>query len=206
MDRITRFFSYVFEIPDIASFFHLYTPCHKKYISYDFAIDSQNKALIPEWIAKWIEFLTRSENENMDKSSVKGIMIDTNLSYSSKNEMEMLSQSRVCAYGDAKRFINSFNKGDYALFYSKGRGIIAVGEVVSEEAGEVKDENGLYHDVNVLIPEDNDYSDIHEKYISAREIKEILNRGFYFASTIKTPFLNKEQVYKLIKALKRKYN
>ena len=158
---------------------------------YDFAVDSTNRSIVPEGIANWIRFLTDSENENMDKSSVKGIMIDTNLSYSDVNELEMISQSRVCAYGDAGRYIRSFRKGDYALFYSKGRGIIAIGEVVSNEPGEVETEKGLYHDVKMIVPGDGNYSKIHEKYISAREIKEILNRGFYFASTIKTPFLNK---------------
>ena len=173
---------------------------------YEFAIDPSNKPLIPDGIARWVKFLTDSENENMDKSSVKGIMIDTNLSYSDANEMEMLSQSRICAYGDADRYIKSFNKGDYALFYSKGRGIIAIGEVISDDPGEVETEKGLYHDVRMIVPADGDYSSVHEKYISAREIKEILNRGFYFASTMKTPFLNPGQVKLLIEALEKKYD
>ena len=98
-----------------------------------------------------------------------------------------------------------YKKGDYALFYSKGRGIIAIGEVVSDTPGVVETEKGLYHDVKMIVPSNGDYSEIHNKYISAKEIKEILNRGFYFASTIKTPFLNKEQVDKLIDALMQKY-
>ena len=132
-------------------------------------------------------------------------MIDTNLSYSNINEMEMLNQSRVCAYGDADRYIRSFRKGDYALFYSKGKGIIAIGEVISEEPQEVESERGLYHKVKMIIPKNMDYSKVHEKYISAKEIKTLLNRGFYFASTIKTPFLREEQVRVLISELNKKY-
>ena len=181
-----------------------YTVVSSKTI-YDFAVDPMNKALIPEGIAYWIKFLTDSENENMDKTSVKGIMIDTNLSYSEKNEMEMLSQSRVCAYGDADRYIRSFRKGDYALFYSKGKGIIAIGEVISEVPQEIESENGLYHKVKMIVPNDMDFSMIHEKYISARDIKDLLGRGFYFASTIKTPFLSEEQVEILTRALRDKY-
>ena len=172
---------------------------------YEFAVDPVNKVLVPEGIAYWIKFLTDSENENMDKSLVKGIMIDTNLSYSNINEMEMLNQSRVCAYGDADRYIRSFRKGDYALFYSKGKGIIAIGEVISEEPQEVESEKGLYHKVKMIIPKNMDYSKVHEKYISAKEIKDLLNRGFYFASTIKTPFLREEQVRVLISELNKKY-
>lgn len=173
---------------------------------FEFAIDPSNRSIIPEGITRWIRFLTEAENENMDISATKGIMLDTNLSYSETNEMEMLTQNRVCAYGDAERYIRSFKKGDYALFYSKGRGIIAIGEVTSEKPGQVETERGLYHDVKMIVPADGDYDAIHSKYISAKEIKEILNRGFYFASTIKTPFLNRKQVDMLIDALKEKYN
>ncbi len=172
---------------------------------YEFSIDPLNKSYIPEGISKWIKFLTEAENENMNTDLKKGIMIDTNRSYSEINEMEMLSQSRICAYGDADRYIRSFNKGDFALFYSKGKGIIAIGEIVSDEPATVETEKGLYHNVNMIVPENGDYNSINEKYISAREIKNLLNRGFYFASTMKTPFLNKTQVDILIKALEKKY-
>ena len=141
----------------------------------------------------------------MDKTKAKGIMLDTNRSYSDTNERDMLTQSRVCAYGDADRYINSYRKGDFALFYAKGKGIIAIGEVISDTPKKVETEKGLYHDVRMIVPDNGDYSKINDKFISAREIKEILNRGFYFASTIKTPFLDSSQVEKLIFALKEKY-
>ena len=65
----------------------------------------------------------------MKSDTCKGIMLNTNRSYSDTNEYEMLSQSKISAYGDASRYIDSFKKGDYALFYSKGRGIIAIGRI-----------------------------------------------------------------------------
>ena len=172
---------------------------------FDFAIDPVNKAYIPDGISKWIQFLTKAENENMDQSIRKGIMFDTNLSYSDKNEQEMLTQNRVCAYGSSDKYIKSFKKGDYVLFYSKGRGIIAIGEVTSEKHESVETEEGLYHEVKMIVPQSIDLDHIHDTYISAREIKDLLNRGFYFASTIKTPFLNEKQVAILIDKLKEKY-
>lgn len=172
---------------------------------YEFAIDPGNRALIPEGVAYWIEFLTKSENENMDQTKVKGIMFDTNLTYSDTNEMEMLIQSRVCAYGDADRYINSFNRGDYVLYYSKGRGVIAVGEVISDKPSQIETEKGLYHDVKMIVPTNNDFRKIREKYVSAQEIKGLLNRGFWFASTMKTPFLSSDQVDVIARALMEKY-
>lgn len=172
---------------------------------YEFAIDQKNAAVIPEGIAYWIRFLTESENENMDKTKAKGIMIDTNRAFSDVNEQEMLSQGRVCAYGDAERYVNCFRKGDYALFYAKGKGVIAIGQVTSDKPGKVETEKGLYHEVKMMVPENGDYSHVDDRYVSAREIKELLQRGFYFASTIKTPFLDLAQVNKLTAALRKKY-
>ena len=41
--------------------------------------------------------------------------------------------------------------------------------------------------------------------LSPNEIKTILKRNFYLASTIKTPFLTGAQVEMLIRELKKKY-
>ena len=46
-------------------------------------------------------------------------MLDTNLSYSETNESDMISQRSACAYGDAERYIYSFKKGDYVLYFFK---------------------------------------------------------------------------------------
>ena len=43
------------------------------------------------------------------------------------------------------------------------------------------------------------------KYIAPREIKELLGHGFYLASTIKVPYLDKKEVDTLIDVLKKKY-
>ncbi|MCR5662277.1 MAG: hypothetical protein K6G50_09150 [bacterium] len=160
---------------------------------FEFAINPANSHIIPENVLYWIEFL----------SIKKGIMFDTNLSYSSSNELEMLSQNKIAAYGNAKRFIDSFGKGDYALFYSKGKGIIAVGEITSDKATDEDDER--FHTVKMIVPKEFD-GDINKlQALSRSEIKNLLKRDFYWASTIKTPFLNKAQTEILIQSLEKKY-
>ena len=119
-------------------------------------------------------------------------MFDTNISYSDTNESEMILGNKIAAYGDAKRYIDSFRKDDYALFYSKGRGIIAVGQIVTDTPTEVGDEK--YHSVRMIVPE-NFNGDVKAlPALSPNEIKTILKRNFYWASTIKTPFLTGVQV------------
>ena len=148
--------------------------------------------------------MTDVENINLPPGSNRGIMFDTNLSYSATNEFEMLSENKVSAYGDAKRFVNSFSKGDYVLFYSKGKGIIAVGRIKSDNP--MNNGNERYHEVDMILPKSLPEDISALPALSPAEIKTILNRNFYLASTIKTPFLNKSQVEKLVNALYQKYS
>lgn len=91
----------------------------------------------------------------------------------------------------------------YALFYSKGRGIIAVGQIVTDTPTEVGDEKN--HSVRMIVPE-NFNGDVKAlPALSPNEIKTILKRNFYWASTIKTPFLTGVQVEMLIRELKKKH-
>lgn len=171
---------------------------------YQFAISADNAHIIPENVLYWVKFLTDIENFKLDLLGCKGIMFDTNNTYSDTNETEMIMQNKISAYGDAKRYVDRFNKGDYALFYSKGKGIIAIGKIISDAAKEIGNEK--YHDVDMLVPK-NFKGNTSEMYsLSPIEIKKILGRNFYWASTIKTPYLSKEQIELLIDELNRKYS
>lgn len=119
------------------------------------------------------------------------------------NEYEMLSQSKISAYGDASRYIDSFKKGDYALFYSKGRGIIAIGRITSDKVCTA--ENEKYHEVNLILPKKFSGNVEELPSLTPTEIRAALNRNFYWASTIKTPFLDNNQVNILISELAKKY-
>ena len=82
-------------------------------------------------------------------------------------------------------------------------GIIAVGQIVTDTPTEVGDEK--YHSVRMIVPE-NFNGDVKAlPALSPNEIKTILKRNFYWASTIKTPFLTGAQVEMLIRELKKKH-
>lgn len=170
---------------------------------FDFATNPDKYHLIPENVQYWVKFLTNLENEKKELKGQKGIMFDTNLSYSSTNEHEMLSNGVIAAYGDAKRYVDSFNKHDYVLYYSKGRGIIAIGKIISDKSSDIQD--GKSQKVELISPAEYCGDVSRMPCLSAREIKQALNRGFYFASTIKTPFLTPKQVEVLIEELNKKY-
>lgn len=170
---------------------------------FQFATDPNKAHIIPENVLYWIKFLTDLENERIELMGGKGIMFDTNRSYSLTNENEMLICNKVSAYGDASRFVDRFNAGDYVLFYSKGKGIIAIGRVISEIPTTIGNEK--YHDVEMVVPKGYDGDITRIKAINPSEIKKILGRNFYWASTIKTPYLSIEQTKLLINNLEKKY-
>lgn len=144
--------------------------------------------------------------KNIYDKDCKGIMFDTNQSYYKDDENEMLMQSKVWAKGNPKRYVNSFNVGDYVLYYSKGNGIIAIGKIIDEKIEEISDD-GLARKVDVLVPEKKFISNIDEREcLYPSEIKSLLNKNFYFASTIKSPYLNEKEVKILKDALEKKYN
>ena len=159
---------------------------------YTFAINPKNSNLIPNRIKSWIRYL----------SQCKGIMFDTNKSFSKDNEDEMFNGNYIAGYGDAQRYIKSFNKDDYVLYYSKGIGVIAIGKIKSTDQIDVTDGKALTVDL-IVAPQKSCKSN---KYIalSPAEIKDLLKHNYYFASTIKTPFLNEGEVNKLIDALREK--
>lgn len=157
----------------------------------------------------YFEFFAKPYDYHMNPGSKKGIMFDTNLSWSEDNEKCMLERKHIEAYGDVKWAVDSFSKGDYALFYSKGRGVIAIGEIISDSAQELKTSdapNGRFHKVRMIVPQNVSDSHGYTQSLKPYEIKELLNQGFYFARTDKRPYLGEEQVNVLIDALREKYN
>ena len=157
--------------------------------------------IVSEAIRKWLRFIS---NEEIG-TKVKGIMFDTNKTYYEKDEMEMLKQSKVWAKGNPKRYIKSFNVDDYVLYYSKGDGIVAIGKIVDNEIEDIE-EDGLARKVDILVPEKKYLDDIsQQECLYPYEIKSLLKKNFYFASTIKSPYLNKEEVDILKDALEKKY-
>ena len=81
--------------------------------------------------------------------------------------------------------------------------IHAVGQIVTDTPTEVADEK--YHSVRMIVPK-KFHGDVKAlPALSPNEIKTILKRNFYWASTIKTPFLTGAQVEMLIRELKKKH-
>jgi len=150
---------------------------------------------------KYFEFFAPPYDQHSNPADLKGVIFDTNLSYDEDGIWYMCENARVAAFGQIQGIVHSFNKGDIAFIYHKGTGIVAAGEV----KGEVKEDDtadALYRDLKWLTPTPTREGII--KGLSASEIKSVMGFNFWWAKTMKPPFLNKEESAILLEAVRSK--
>lgn len=160
---------------------------------FEFACDENNQNAIPPNVDFWMQFA----GGTMDNLNTKGIMIDTN---NDDCEKYMIENNVIAAWGTPMKYIQSFRKNDIALFYKKGYGVIAVGKVLSDDVDII--DNGYETKVEWIVTANILNGEIVS--VSPSEIKELLNKNFYFASTRKVPFLSNKECQIIIDSLKGK--
>ena len=158
-----------------------------------FVCDENNVNIIPPNIKYWVEFAYT----NSETSGVKGIMFDTN---DEDSEKYMFEHRTVAAWGSPKRYVDSFSKGDFVFYYKKWYGVIAVGKIVSDSPRII--DNGKELDVEMIIEPEYKEDTIYS--VRPKEIKTLLKKTFFFASTRKVPFLNVSECNQLCQLLKTK--
>lgn len=147
----------------------------------------------------FFEFFSLPFDQHSNPSDAKGVIFDTNLSWNPDSIWYMCDNNRVAAFGGIKGVVHSFRKGDYVFLYHKGEGIVAAGEVKSE-VKEDADNDALYRDVRWLTSKPTKGKSF--KAMPAWQIKEVMDCNFWWAKTMKPPFLNKEESEKLLGSLK----
>jgi len=151
-----------------------------------------------------------SSADSASDRKIKGIIFDTNKTYSEGATFDMLTSGKISAFGGASRFINSFSTGDYAFYYVKGKGVVAAGTILSETAiqSDYNDSNESYKMVQLLVPKNIPLQEKDLRAVPYKQMVELLRpgRGFYMASTTKRPYLNEGDAIKLINKLKSLYN
>lgn len=139
----------------------------------------------------------------------KGIIFDTNKTYSSVSTMDMLLGSKVSAYGDAAMLIDSFNRDDYVFFSVKGLGVVAAGRIVSNaEILSYPDTIERYKVVDFLAPAPDQipHGEENLKALPWRQVSELLDyKRFWHARTDKRPYLSEKESLILITALQDLY-
>lgn len=148
---------------------------------------------------KYFEFFALPYDRHKNPSDVKGVLFDTNRSWDEESIWYMMENSRVAAFGDAKRFVEYLYPGDIVFFSHKWTGIVAAGRV---KKGNIKspDDETLYRDVEFITPIPSKGQAI--KSIPFGKVSEITGKSFFWARTIKVPYLSKDEAENLAKELK----
>ena len=148
---------------------------------------------------KYFEFFAPPYDIHSNPGSKKGVLFDTNKSWNEESIWYMVERGRVAAFGDAKRFVKYVNPGDIVFFSHKGHGLVAAAEV---NKGEIKspDANTLYRDVTFITPIPRKGETIRAMPFSM--VSEITGKSFFWARTIKVPYLSMDEAKNLAGELK----
>ncbi|MDO9581178.1 MAG: hypothetical protein Q7J06_11560 [Bacteroidales bacterium] len=147
----------------------------------------------------YFEFFSKPHDIHRNPNDIKGLILDTNRTYNEDCVWEMLDKNRAAAYGDQKYFADYFSKNDFVFLSHKHYGIIAGGQVISTSKADGPHER--YVDVKWITKKPTIETGINN-YMLFSKVTEILEHGFYWARTVKTPYLTKEESDLLMEKLK----
>ena len=149
---------------------------------------------------EYFEFFSLPYDQHPNPKYEKGVIFDTcrggddpdwSLRYMMENDC-------VAAYDEQDGAVHCLNKNDTVFLYHKGIGIVGAGRITSGvKAGPASQRvhTTKFCKIEWLTPKPN----LEElKHLRASKIKELLGHGFFWARTVKVPYLKKEESQILI--------
>lgn len=148
----------------------------------------------------YFEFFALPFDRHRNPSDVKGVLFDTNRSYDEEAIWYMLENSRVAAFGDAKRFIEHLSPGDIVFFSHKWSGLVAAARVRKGQIRKPDDET-WYREVEFLTSIPTRGTSL--KAMPFANVSQVTGKSFYWARTIKVPYLSKLEAESLLASLRQ---
>ncbi len=135
----------------------------------------------------YFEFFSIPYDTHSNPADRKGVLFDTCRSHIPESIWYMCENNRVAAFGDQAHVVTYLGMNDIVFLYHKWKGIVAAGRVASRvKIDDVKD--AKYCDLEWLTAKPVKGEDL--KAMSAAMIKKVLDRNFFWARTIKVPYLS----------------
>lgn len=148
----------------------------------------------------YFELFSLPYDSHINPAHRKGVLFDTNASWDEDAVWEMMEKRRVAAYGDQQTCVDRLNPRDTVFFSHKGFGLIAVGEVVGPTKTDGPDQR--YHDVKFLTPVPRRKHGI-QRYMPFSEIAAVTGKSFFWARTVKVPYLSSDEADTLLEAVRK---
>ena len=150
---------------------------------------------------RYFEFFSFPYDRHRNPATIKGVLFDTNRSYDEDAIWEMMEKTRVAAYGNIKHVVWYLNPGDIVFYCHKGVGIIAAAEITGSPRSE-DDNDEEYRDVRFLTPVPSRDKGIQRaRAMTAAQVSQVTGRTFFWARTIKVPYLDRNEGQKLLAEL-----
>jgi len=149
---------------------------------------------------QYFEFFSLPYDQHANPDHAKGVIFDTNLSYDEEAIWYMCDQGRVAAFGGQMHIVHRLAKNDIVFLYHSHQGIIAAGRVTSNKVREDDPNEALYLPLEWLTPVPKKGQPY--QFMPPSQVNEILGHGFFWACTIKTPYLSIEESQKLLEPLR----
>lgn len=148
---------------------------------------------------RYFEFFALPYDRHRNPRDTKGVIFDTNRRYDEESIWYMMEKGRVAAWGDAKRYVGRIHPGDVVFFSHRLEGLVAAGRV---KKGDIvrPDAETWYRDVDFITPIP--HRDQERRALPFSRVSEITGKSFYWASTIKAPYLSNEEAQNLAAELK----
>lgn len=148
---------------------------------------------------QYFEFFALPYDKHKNPADAKGVLFDTNRSWDESSIWYMMEHSRVAAFGDAKRFIEYIHPGDIVFFSHKWVGLVAAAKVKN---GPVRapEADTLYRDVEFITPIPRKGDAL--KGMPFGKVSEVTGKSFFWARTIKVPYLTKTEAEELVRELR----
>ena len=147
---------------------------------------------------RYFEFFAQPYDRHRNPGEEKGVLFDTNRTYDEDSIWYMMEKRRVAAFGDAKRFVEQLGIGDTVFFSHAGWGVVAAARVrgpVRPDGPETQ-----YRDVKFVTPVPEKGTEL--KALPFGRVSAVTGRSFYWARTIKVPFLSKSEALELADELR----
>lgn len=143
----------------------------------------------------YFEFFSLPYDRHQNPSSRKGVLFDTNRSYDENAVWDMIENDKVSAYGKVNFVVDYLNNKDIVFYSHKWNGIVGAAEIKS---GTKKgDDSELYKKVKFLTPKPHRNNSVL-KALPFSEVSRILSKTFFWARTIKVPYLSYDEANKLL--------
>jgi len=152
----------------------------------------------------YFEFFSFPYDRHRNPAAVKGVLFDTNRSYDETAIWEMMEKSRVAAYGGIKHIVEYLSPKDIVFYCHKGVGVVAAAEVL----GPVKEDpenDEKYRDVRFLTPVPRREEPL-TRFMRFSQVSEVTGKSFFWARTMKVPYLNRDEATALLEALMKTLN